>query len=537
MEAFADLLQQGRTEDIWHRYCGFLDLDVEGFMTIQERLLMEQLDKVSHSHLGELLLGSSIPKTLAEFRQQIPLTTYDDYEPYLRDQDDGYLAEEPVAWARTSSRTGRPKWIPYTKRAMELASAGMQTNIILSTARRRGEVRVESGDTVLHNTPARPYASGWVIQSLSDCTDFRFLPSLETSEQMSFTERIEASFRMALRDGVDMMGSLSSVLIRLGDSFAESGRTMKWSRDLLHPGLLWRVGRGMIRSRWQGRPLKPRDLWKLKGMVVGGMDTSIYKDKLTDYWGVEPHEIHSATEIFNMATQAWTRKGLYFRPDGAFYEFIPEDEWARSRNDSAHTLQTVLLSEVEVGERYEVVLTHFHGGPLLRYRMHDMIRIVADGEPEAGIRLPSFVFEGRSSDLIDLASFTGSMDEKQIWTAIVNTGIPPEGWAARKEVVDGHPVLHLYIEPKEPITEEGAKQRVHESLKKMNTDYADIEPMLGFHPLRVTLLPRGAFADYMKAMVAQGADLEHLKPPHMNAPFPVTQMLLNNGHEAVSKRG
>jgi len=536
METFADLLRQGRTEDIWHRYCGFLDLDVEGFITIQERLLMEQLDKVSHSNLGKLLLGSTIPKTVAEFRQQMPLTTYDDYEPYLRDQDDGYLAEEPVAWARTSSRSGRPKWIPYTKHAMELASAGMQTNIILCTARQRGEVRVESGDTVLHNTPARPYASGWVIQSLSDYTDFRFLPPLETSEQMSFTERIETSYRMALRDGIDMMGSLSSVLIRVGDSFAESGRTMKWSRDLLHPGLLWRVGRAMLRSRLQGRPLKPQDLWKLKGMVVGGMDTSIYKDKLMDYWGVEPHEIHSATEIFNMATQAWTRKGLYFLPDGAFYEFIPEDEFVRSRYDSAYTLQTVLLSEIEVGERYEVVLTHFHGGPLLRYRMHDLIRIVADGEPEAGIRLPSFVFEGRSSDLIDLASFTGSMDEKQIWTAIVNTGILHEGWAVRKELAGGHPILHLYIEPKEPIVGEEMHRRVHENLKKGNPEYADIEPMLGFHPLQVTLLAQGAFAAYTEAMVAQGADLEHLKPPRMNAPGPVIQMLLNNGQEAGSER-
>ncbi len=529
METFAELLRQGRIEEIWHRYCGFLDLDTKGFMAIQERLLLEQLNYLSKSRLWRVFMDDEPPKDMAEFRRRMRLTTYEDYEPYLKDQNDEYLPEKPVGWTRTSGRSGKPKWLPYTARAIELLAAGNLTVIILSTARWRGDVRIEPRDVMLHNTPARPYASGWSIRSLADCTDFRFLPPLEVSEQMTFAERIRTSFNMALHEGIDVIGSLSSVLIRVGDGFAESSRGLTLNRDALHLATLLRIGRGWLTSRLQGRKvIKPRDLWKLKGMVVGGMDTSIYRDKLTDYWGVEPHESYGATEASNMATQAWTRKGLYFLPDVAFYEFIPEDEWARSRDDPTYVPQTVLLNELQVGKRYEVVITQLHGGPLLRYRMHDLIRVVADGEPKAGIRLPSIVFEARDKDLIDLASFSGPMDERQIWAAIVKSGIPHEDWAARKEVADGHPVLHLYLEPKGiNIDEEEARQRIHQALKEANPDYGDIENLLGFHPLRVTLLPQGSFMSYMKHMAAQGADLAHLKPPHMNASDEAIQFLLN----------
>lgn len=528
METFAELLRQGRIEEIWHRYCGFLDLDVKGFMAIQERLLLEQLNYLSKSRLWRVFMDTEPPKDMAEFRQRMRLTTYEDYEPYLKDQNDEYLPEKPVGWTRTSGRSGKPKWLPYTARAIELLAAGNLTVIILSTARWRGDVRIEPRDVMLHNTPARPYASGWSIRSLADCTDFRFLPPLEASEQMTFAERIRTSFNMALHEGVDVIGSLSSVLIRVGDGFAESSRGFTLNRDTVHPATLLRVGRGWLVSRLQGRKvIKPRDLWKLKGMVVGGMDTSIYKEKLIDYWGVEPHESYGATEASNMATQAWTRKGLYFLPDVAFYEFIPEDEWARSRDDPTYVPQTVLLNELQVGKRYEVVITQLHGGPLLRYRMHDLVRVVADGEPKAGIRLPSIVFEARDRDLIDLASFSGPMDEKQIWTAVVRSGIPHEDWAGRKEVADGHPVLHLYLEPKINVDGEEARQRIHQALKEANPDYADIENLLGFHPLRVTILPQGSFMSYMKHMAAQGADMAHLKPPHMNASDEAIQFLLN----------
>lgn len=47
MATAAELLRQGRRDEVWRKYCGFIDLSLEGFMEIQERLLMEQTDLLS----------------------------------------------------------------------------------------------------------------------------------------------------------------------------------------------------------------------------------------------------------------------------------------------------------------------------------------------------------------------------------------------------------------------------------------------------------------------------------------------------------
>ena len=261
----------------------------------------------------------------------------------------------------------------------------------------------------------------------------------------------------------------------------------------------------------------PRDLWTLKAIQCGGMDTSIYKDTIAHYWGVMPFEQYGSTEGGVMATQTWNKKGMTFFPDAAFFEFVPESEWARWNQDPSYVPPTLLMNEVKPGERYEVVVTNFFGNPLLRYRMHDVIEFTSLRDEETDVDLPQMVFVGRSGDLIDLAGFTGIIDEKMVWQAIVNTQIPYEEWAIRKESLDDQPGLHLYIEPSEPVDEETLCAQVHEKLKELNPYYADYEQMIEKRPLVVTMFSRGTFGAFMAEMQAEGADLAHLKPPHMNA--------------------
>ena len=46
--------------------------------------------------------------------------------------------------------------------------------------------------------------------------------------------------------------------------------------------------------------------------------------------------------------------------------------------------------------------------------------------------------------------------------------------------------------------------------------------------LKVTVLESGSFNEYQQVKVAQGADMAHLKPPHMNASDEVIQLLLGS---------
>jgi hypothetical protein len=515
----AELLKQGREREIWTKYCGFLDLTLASFMGIQERLLLEQLSLLarSRSALGTKFVTERSARSIASFREESPITTYEDYEEYLDERRADVLPEEPFIWAHTSGRSGKFKWFPYTRRAFTSLGERVLAGVILGAARWKGDMRLAENDVLVYNTPPRPYFSGITLRALAEQFNFRFVPSLDETEALSFQERIERGFQTGLVTGIDVLGSIAVVLVKMGERFAQGAQTTRLSHQLLHPKALARLVRGWARSRIEGRSLLPRDLWRVKALPSGGMDTSIYRDKIQYYWGVAPNEQYGSTEEGTIATQAWNGRAMTFFPDGAFLEFIPEEEWAKWRLDPSHVPKTVLLDQVETGKRYEVVISSFYGQPLVRYRMFDIIEFVSMQDDETGVRLPQMQFVGRSGDFIDLAGFTGLIDEKLVWTAIVQTEIPFEEWVIRKEMRDGRIGLHLYIEPAGPVDAEKIRTAVNARLEILNPFYADYESLIEGRPLDVTVLNKGTFQEYTEEKARAGADLAHLKPPHMNA--------------------
>lgn len=225
-----------------------------------------------------------------------------------------------------------------------------------------------------------------------------------------------------------------------------------------------------------------------------------------------------------MAAQGWNRKGMVFFPDSVFFEFIP-DEPLEHGHDKDYRSSTLLLNELEEGKSYEVVITHFYGMPLLRYRLMDIIKVIALKDEESGINLPQIVFQHRVGETINLAGLA-DLDEKTIWQAIANTRIKYNDWTACKEYDQNQSFLRLYIELKEEREASELETLIDEQLKRVDTDYKDIGSYLGFHPVRVTVLSPGTFQRYMGEKVKEGADLAHLKPTHMNAPDLVIRRLL-----------
>jgi hypothetical protein len=79
MMNFEKKLRKEAPERVWQEYCGFLDLSIEEYINIQSSLLMEQIDLLSKCRLGNYLLHGNVPRSVDEFRQMVPLTTYEDY--------------------------------------------------------------------------------------------------------------------------------------------------------------------------------------------------------------------------------------------------------------------------------------------------------------------------------------------------------------------------------------------------------------------------------------------------------------------------
>ncbi|MDD5039314.1 MAG: GH3 auxin-responsive promoter family protein, partial [Dehalococcoidales bacterium] len=294
---------------------------------------------------------------------------------------------------------------------------------------------------------------------------------------------------------------------------------------------LSRMLKGQIKSRLAGRPLVPKDLWKLRLCFVAGMDLEAFRKRIIHYWGSNPYEMYAQTEFLGMpAFQTWNRKAMTPQPYLGYFEFIPESESIQSLNDPKYQPSTCLMNELQVGQSYEIVFTNFYGGAFARYRPKDMITIVALEDHETGIKLPQWVFKGRADRLIALGGFT-RIDERTIWLALEDAQIKYEEWMASKEAEREHPILHVYISTDTKEDPELMKARLHESLKKHDPTYADLESMLGWSPLRLTLLPRGVFERWQQERVAAGADPAFVKEQRMQPPAEAVRRILEIAKE------
>jgi hypothetical protein len=523
-----DLLRQGRKNELWLMCCGFVDLSLDQFMAIQNRLLMEQLDLLRTSRIGTKVMRGAMPETVEEFRKEVPLTTYGDYCPELQERREYVLPSKPISWIRTSGYSGTYdiKWVPWSARFEAELEKALAACAFFATSRHRGDIKhVREHLKVLYTLGGPEYGSGAMGESLRRSLGFDFLPS--NREELPFAEMIKAGFAEALHEGLDAFGGLSSVLVMVAEQMQQP-KEIDLGFLMAHPKALLRLARGLARSRLENRGMLPKDLWDIKAIIGGGTDSAVFKTKVKDLWGRTPLEIYGGTEGGVCATQTWDHNGLTFFPNLNFMEFIPEDEHLKWQLDHSYTPRTVLLDEVKPNQNYEIIITNFHGGALARFRIGDMIRIISLRNEESKISLPQMVFYGRADYVIDIAGL-GRLTERIIWEALENTGVPYVDWTARKEVLGDRAVLHLYIEPRRMngIAERDIAKAFSRELQKLDKQYhhnpyniydldSDMAAEANVRQVEVTLLPQGAFINYIAQRQAEGADLGHLKPSHIN---------------------
>jgi len=213
--------------------------------------------------------------------------------------------------------------------------------------------------------------------------------------------------------------------------------------------------------------------------------------------------------------QAWNYKGMTFYPDNAFLEFIPHEEHKKNKKDPDYQPKTVLYNELKPGI-YELVFTNFHGGIFTRYRVGDLFEVISLRDDELNIDLPQVRFYSRDSDIINLAGFA-LITEKDVWEALEKTDLDYYEWVARKEIKDNKSYLRLFIELKSAATLDtrNVEAQISSAFREINSDYDDLEKMLDYSPLKISMLNPGAFGLYMDYQQSHGADLAHTKPPHM----------------------
>jgi len=223
MSQLAEMFKQGQYDAVWQRCCGFIDLSLDDFMRIQKRLLLEQMEMFKKCELGKHILNGASPETLDDFREMVPLTTYEDYAPYLLKRRMDVLPRKPLLWQYTSGKSGEYeyRWVPVTARTVDeiepLVFALMSFHPASSAARSICTV----GTRCCTAWPAalcyRYDHPGFPLPA------FNVLPPVEQAEQEEFEERIQKGFEMGLAQGMDCCIAMSSVAVAIGQRFSRQG--------------------------------------------------------------------------------------------------------------------------------------------------------------------------------------------------------------------------------------------------------------------------------------------------------------------------
>jgi len=508
-------VRQNKPAHVWQEYCGFLDLTMEQYMQIQNRLMDEQIRAWCPSALGRHFFSGTEPRTIEEFRRAIPLTTYDDYADVLLQKRDDLLPAPASIWIKTTWEGGMHpiKLAPYSKSMLDTFRNNAMACLILCSASGRG--KFELGRRILSGFAPLPYVTGLIGLILQQETNLEFLPPAREAAGMSFSEQVKAGFKLAMHRGVDYFFSMGSIAHYISNSLV-SMTGSSGSHKLHSPAVVFRVLRAKARARRENRPLMPKDLFRLRGFFCAGTDNQCYKDELEKSWGVRPMELFAGTEPTLIATETWSREGLYFFPDACFYEFLPLDEIPRLENDADYRPATFLMNEVRAGEKYELIITVLKGGAFARYRTGDLYSCLGIGSREDGTSLPRFQYLDRIFSVIDIAGFT-RITENSIQNAIQLSRLPIQGWFAAKEYnAEGHPYLHMYVEMSvlSTCTSALSKELLQEHLaiyfKYADHDFKDLKRILGINPLEITLLACGTFERFRRS---RGYRIAAINPP------------------------
>lgn len=492
---------------LWSKYCGFLDLNVNQFMVIQEKLLMEQIDLLAKCELGTMLFKGKVPTSMQEFRKIVPLTDYEDYADILLEKREEALPAKPAIWIETTWVGGKApiKLAPYSEAMIRNYRDSALSCIILASSKKKGHFDLKPGMNFLNGMAPLPFLTGLLPDVIKDDFSVNYFPPINEGLKMGFSERNKVGFKMGIQQGLDLFYGLSSVIVRMSEQFIEGSSSSTNLMNFKLP-MLYKFAKAKVVSKLQNRPVYPKDIFDLKGFVCIGTDTLHFKKKISEYWGVVPLEVFGGTEPTCIGIESWEKDGLIFMPHICLYEFIPMSEFYKNLEDPNYAPKTYLFSELKEDESYELVITTFKGGAFARYRVGDVFKCEVLERTKDNIKLPHLRYLDRIDPVIDLAGFT-RITEETLNEVIHLSHLPISNWFARKSYDDQkRPYINLVIELNPSSSDPGwdridmIKAQIELNFSYVDQDFKNLRKMLGIEPLTITILPLGTIEAYQKTI-------------------------------------
>lgn len=540
------LLSMDRTETLVRRgrkAVRALDTNSRKAVILQYKLLTDLLRENQDTEYGRKYGFSGI-HTVQDYKKKVPLTEYDDYEPYIRRMMEGeqnvLSAREPKHFAMSTGSIGVPKYVPVSQAELDKFnrySGEMAFGVADEYYRNTTGKGVPGGRGLnaieLRVMPTRSGAEKGAISSTLMSSMKDFVPFLLSSpwevvcpDKEMDMKYLKARFALADRSLVFMDSAFMTGLVDLMDYIRDNyemlcrdiyyGRIDKdvkvpeEVRSALKPYLTPDKPRAkeLMREFREGfdTPIIPR-IWPRMSWI-GGIGTGgffPYARRMRKYSGKSipfNNLCYAASESFIAAARHVGDESYVLIPDGGFYEFI--------RSDSEDESRTLNIDELEVGEDYRIIVTNLSG--FYRYRLHDVVRVTGYYNEAPMIR---FIY--RENQLISIAG--EKTNEEDVRWAIeqfsLDTGIHVSDYSifADRNTSPGHYVLLAEPDSVVPYERVGfCRDVLDEKLMQANPSYGEKVRTGVLGKMELVFLQQQTYQLYRDLQIMKGASSNQLKP-------------------------
>jgi hypothetical protein len=510
---------------------------------IQAQFLRDLLLVQRDTELGKQYKVAQI-KTIDQFRAQVPILPYSSYEPLterIAQGESNILTPDPVVYLTlTSGSTGKKKLIPTTRRSQNivrqatLTSIGFLSEALARQNRQFGKLlvtnSVQKWGCTAGNIDYGPSSAGVLRMDKRLYRQF-FAHPYETLQLGDSLARHYVCLLFALREPTTrgMIANFPMLILRTCNYLEryaedliqdlEKGTIAPWLE--IEPEMRIQLEKMAIASpkratqlheilHSQGR-LTPKLAWQDLSFVATarGGTSDFYFQRFPAYFEDTPifGAVYSSAEgIFSIYPDV-NQDGSILAIESCFFEFIPEDQW------EAEHPNTLLATEVRVGDRYRILITNYSG--FYRYDIGDVVEVVGFYNTA-----PLIVFLHRRGGFVSSTTEkTTEFHATQVMQALQQEfSLPLEDFCITLSENDfpARYLVNIELSQSYKLDDPQAFLRCFDyKLKEVNTHY-EISRKDTIPAPQLQILAPGSFATIRQRQLQKGIPDSQLKFPHIS---------------------
>ncbi|MCR5149821.1 MAG: GH3 auxin-responsive promoter family protein [Clostridiales bacterium] len=497
-------------------------------------------------------LGLKNVKSIEDYQNNVPLSTYADYEPYVDRMMDGgekrlMFNGITVRYASSSGSVGKPKMLPKGINDLwKMQCIGFSASVATAYhhLKNRGvRLGAQIGPLALnlsgHKTADGKMSNGAAqipLRYLRPLLPF-FCTSPVELLYPDLNDKFDTAYlhlRFCLENKkVSYLGSIVVTLLTQMFDYLEENWQMLCDdieKGIINPGIDCTPE---FRKKYEKKfkpnperaaelrrefekgfddPIAPRIWPKLQwayGMM--GSNLSVYVDKLrrTVGPGIPIHNMgYAAAEGYFATPMELDRDDYVLTPYTVFFEFLPLNEDEEKADD---TVKPLLINELEVGKLYEVVVSNFSG--LYRYKMEDVIKVTRMYNATPVVQLMfrqnlsmNVANEKTTTDMIDAAAVNVAQE----------MGVEFVGFSFYADFSTKPPRYTMLVEIKGENASSADPEKfidvLDHQLDGINEKYYKYRRWGMLARPNVLFLKENTYVDYNKYLSSKGVVLNQIKP-------------------------